>query len=130
MISLLAVAGQSALGVVDAEAAGDPFELLSTRVGRFEVALHVSEQRWHLTENVLSVRDVEELSLGGIQVARARSIRGPSPNTHNRLRGPSGFLPQAASLAALRWILIASTKGDALSSDWISTAQSHSASSS
>ena len=130
LISLLAVAGQSALGVIDAEAAGDPFELLSTRVGRFEVALHVSEQRWHLTENVLSVRDVEELSLGGIQVA-SRPLDPRSVTEHPQPpAGPVRLLAAGGLPGSFEVILTASTKGDVLSSDWLSTAQSHSASSS
>ena len=56
--------------IVDAEASGDPLELLSSRVSRTEMTLHVPEQGWHLTEYVVRRREVEELSLGGVEVAR------------------------------------------------------------
>ena len=57
------------LWIVHAEASGDPLELLSSRVGRTEMTLHVPEQGWHLTEYVVRRREVEELSLGGVEVA-------------------------------------------------------------
>ena len=55
--------------IVHAEASGDPLELLSSRVGRTEMTLHVPEQGRHLTKYVVGRREVEKLSLGGVEVA-------------------------------------------------------------
>ena len=56
--------------IVHADASGDPLELLSSRVSRTEMTLHVPEQGGHLTKYVVRRREVEELSLGGVEVAR------------------------------------------------------------
>ena len=56
--------------IVYADASGDPLELLSSRVSRTEMTLHMPEQRWHLTKYVVRRREVEELSLCGVEVAR------------------------------------------------------------
>ena len=69
-ILVFAVLAGWMLRIVDAKASGDPFELLSSRVSRTEMTLHVPEQRWHLTKDVLRRREVEELSLRGVEVAR------------------------------------------------------------
>jgi hypothetical protein len=56
--------------IVDTDASRDPFELLSSRVSRMEMTLHVPEQGWHLPKHVVRRREVEELSLSGVEVAR------------------------------------------------------------
>ena len=75
--------------IVDADASGDPLELLSSRVSRTEMTLHVPEQGWHLTKYVVRRREVEELSLCGVEVARRPLDKRPiaeDPEPLARLR--------------------------------------------
>ena len=87
--------------IVDADASGDPLELLSSRVSRTEMTLHVPEQGWHLTKYVVGRCEVEELSLGGVEVAPCPLDKRPiaeDPEPLMRVR----LLPRAACLAASR----------------------------
>jgi len=73
---------QPVRAIVDSEAFGDPFQLLSPGVGRRQMTLHVPEQRRHLTEDVVGRREVEQLSLRGVEVAsRALDKRATAKNT-------------------------------------------------
>jgi hypothetical protein len=56
--------------LVDTDTSGNPFELLPTRVSRMQVPLHMPEQGGHLTKYIVSRREVQELSLCGVEVAR------------------------------------------------------------
>ena len=47
----------------------NPLEFLPPRVSRVQMPLYVPEQGWHLTENVVRWREVEELRLCGVEVA-------------------------------------------------------------
>ena len=87
--------------IVDADASCDPFELLSSRVSRTEMTLHVPEQGWHLSKDVLSRREVEELSLCGVKIARCPLDKRPiaeDPEPLARLwrlrRAPPAWPPQ------------------------------------
>jgi len=55
--------------IVDAKPVGDPLKLLSSRVSRGEMTLHMVEQARHLTKYVAIGCKGEEMSLGSIQVA-------------------------------------------------------------
>jgi hypothetical protein len=56
--------------IVHMEASCDPLELLSSWVSWTKMTLHVPEQRRHLTKHVIRRREVEELRLRGIEIAR------------------------------------------------------------
>jgi hypothetical protein len=83
--------------IVDTDASGNPFELLSSRVGRTEMTLHVPEQGWHLTKYVIRRREVEELSFCGVEVARCPFDKRPGAEDPERIprlwRLPPGRLP-------------------------------------
>jgi len=56
--------------LVDTDTSGNPFELLPSRVSWMQVPLHMPEQGGHLTQDIVSRREVQELSLSGVEVAR------------------------------------------------------------
>jgi len=77
------------IGIVHTDASGDALELLSPRVGRREMTLHVPEQGWHLTKYVVGRREVEELSLCGVEVAPRPLDKRPieeDPETPGRVQ--------------------------------------------
>src|SRR5262249_21533442 len=55
--------------IIDAEASSDPLELLSCRVSRKQMTLHMPEQTRHLTKYVFGWYEVEELSLCRVKIA-------------------------------------------------------------
>src|SRR5262249_53296596 len=55
--------------IIDAEASRDPLELLSCRVSRKQMTLHMPEQTRHLTKYVFGWHEVEELSLCRVKIA-------------------------------------------------------------
>jgi hypothetical protein len=55
--------------ILDAKLLGDPLKLLSPRIIRREMTLHVPEQAGHLTKKVVVPRQIEEVSLGSVEVA-------------------------------------------------------------
>ena len=55
--------------ILHTELSRDALELLSSRITRDEVTLHVIEQRRHQTEYVVGRREVEDLGLCRVEVA-------------------------------------------------------------
>jgi hypothetical protein len=62
---------------VDTDTTGNPFELLPSRVSWMQVTLHMPKQGWHLTKYIVRRRDVEDLSLCSVEVARRSLDKGP-----------------------------------------------------
>jgi len=61
------------IGIVHTDASGDALELLSPRVGRREMTLHVPEQGWHLTKFV-----VGRARGRGVEPLRRRACSSPA----------------------------------------------------
>ena len=55
--------------ILDTKLLGDPLKLLSSRVSRREMTLHMVEQAGHLTKYVAIRCEGEEVSLGSVEVA-------------------------------------------------------------
>jgi hypothetical protein len=55
--------------ILDAKPLGDPLKLLSPRIIRREMTLHVVEQAGHLAKEIVIRRQVEEVSFSGVEVA-------------------------------------------------------------
>ena len=75
------------VGIVEAESAGDPFQLLPSRIVGPEMPTGVLEQAGQLTEHVLRRCQVEQVHLGRVQVAHGPFPQGSGARQVQQLVG-------------------------------------------